>query len=298
MNKAKFTSAIPIGVAFLLAGCGTVVPNLQESGGAGQAVVLVHAIVDGIHCELRHAIYTVDKNDADLAASLNQGVSHVGYLKDWAVQVTLSLQVEEKTAVSPSALWTPNGALSSIFSIGASATGSADATRIDKLNYFYTLKELRASGDCQHSAIPPEQPGSLLIQSDLKITEWLTSHVLLVGTNEVIPRRAAPSGSAGKSATGASDALKSGGTGAPNGFSHEVIFQVVSSGTVTPAWKLIKASFNQSATPFSTSRDRKHDLLLTFGPQDPKLAQTLAPTAQSLHSSALINQNLMRGATP
>jgi hypothetical protein len=297
MNNVKFLSAMPLGFAFLLAGCGTVVPNLPESGGDAQTMLLVKAIVGGIHCELRNAIDIVYKRDAEVAP-LNNGVSHVGYLKDWAVQVTLSLQVEEKTSVSPSALWTPNGALSSIFSIGASVTGSADATRIDKLNYFYTVQELRASGACPSAPSPPEQPGSLLIQSDLKIAEWLASHVLLVGTNEVIPRRAAFSGSPGRSATGAADVLRSGNTGPPNGFSHEVIFDVVSSGTVTPSWKLIKASFNQSGTPFSTSRDRKHDLLLTFGPQDPRLAQTLAPTAQSLHSSALFGQNIPRGATP
>jgi hypothetical protein len=96
-------------------------------------------------------------------------------------QVQLTLTVEEKTAVSPFASWMPNA----IFSLGGSITGSADATRIDKFNYFYSVAELRSRPGCLPGAPAGSHPASLLVQSDLKLYNWLSSLVVTVVTDEI-----------------------------------------------------------------------------------------------------------------
>jgi hypothetical protein len=197
------------------------------------------------------------------------------FLDKWGAQVQLTLTVEEKTVVNPSASWMPNA----IFSLGGSVTGSADATRIDKFNYFYSVAELRSRQGCLPGAPAGSLPASLLVQSDLKLYNWLSSLVITVVTDDI-------------------SAIEK-----QNALSHEVKFEVVSTGTVAPAWKLSRVfSVDQSGTLFSASRDRTHDLLITLGPIDPTMAQTLAPTAQQTFFASQINQSIgnspLKGSTP
>ncbi len=44
--------------------------------------------------------------------------------------------------------------------------------------------------------------------------------------------------------------------GKSQGLTHQVTFQVVSSGSLTPSWKLVRATINPTGTLASTSRDR------------------------------------------
>jgi hypothetical protein len=53
----------------------------------------------------------------------------------------------------------------------------------------------------------------------------------------------------------------------PDTVTYEIKFVIVSSGNVTPTWKLVKVSANTSGTFFSTGRTRTHDLIITIGPQ-------------------------------
>jgi len=48
---------------------------------------------------------------------------------------------------------------------------------------------------------------------------------------------------------------------------YEVKFDVVTSGNVTPSWKLVRVASNQGGAPlFNTQRERTHDLTITFAP--------------------------------
>jgi hypothetical protein len=89
----------------------------------------------------------------------------------------------------------------------------------------------------------------LLIQSDLKLQQWLQDQVLSSASGEVALPTSPDSTPFGK-----------------NVISHEVKFQVVTTGDVTPAWKLIQVNVNQSGNLFELSRIRTHDLTITFGP--------------------------------
>ena len=48
--------------------------------------------------------------------------------------------------------------------------------------------------------------------------------------------------------------------------SHEVSFEVVTSGGINPAWTLTEATINQGGTFLQATRDRTHTLLITMGP--------------------------------
>ena len=97
----------------------------------------------------------------------------------------------------------------------------------------------------------PQYPvTSLLIQSDLKFKDWLYDQVTTAVTGETqVP-------------VGTDTPVKQ------NVLSHEVSFEVVTTGGINPAWKLTEANFNQSGTFLQATRDRTHDLLITMGPGD------------------------------
>jgi hypothetical protein len=157
--------------------------------------------------------------------------------------------MEEKTGFSPSVVYLPHSPLTSVFSLGGGLTQSADATRTDKLSFYYKVSDLLAQEPCK-AGIQEGNDTSLLIQNDLKLSEWLQDYLTPIATQEVQE----PSSKAG--------ILKS------NVISHDVKFEVLSSGNLTPAWKLSNATVDQTGSLFSTSRDRTHDLLITLGPGD------------------------------
>lgn len=238
--------SVPAVLGLTLASCGTYVPNIQEPPfGQGAQQELVQAIVTSVHCEVVNAVvdlYNQSKRYPDLRPIADR-------MSTWGVQMALTLKTRENSTFNPSAVWTPISPAS--FTFGASATLSSEAIRTNILNFYYTVAELRARGPCKTGVQPHSPVTSLLIQSDLKFGDWLYDQVTTVVTGETsVPTL--PSGP-----------LKQ------NVLSHEVSFEVVSTGGITPAWKLIEANFNQSGTFLQATRDRTHDLLITMGPGDP-----------------------------
>lgn len=123
--------------------------------------------------------------------------------------------------------------------LGLGATISSTATRIDKSFAFYTVGELRSDTiDCSHVNHDPLD-GSLLLQSDLRLREWLSDVALAKSTGDLpFIRKSTPPFN-------------------QNAISHEIKFEVVSSGNITPSWKLVDIAANQAGSPlFGGSRDR------------------------------------------
>jgi hypothetical protein len=60
--------------------------------------------------------------------------------------------------------------------------------------------------------------------------------------------------------------------------SHEVKFEIISSGNITPTWKLVRVSANTNAASgfFAASRDRTNDLLITLAPATPPQCENLS----------------------
>ena len=270
MSKTKYVLAL---VALTLGACGTYVPPIQEIGDDHQGEILVQEIVSSVRCEIRNALAQIYWDDI----SSSKGVGRrTAFMDDWGAQVQLTLTIKENSQVNPSISWTPNA----IFSLGGSLTGSTAATRIDKINYFYKIAELRSRKGCTPGPAPGGPfPGSLLVQSNLRLHSALTGLMLPIVTDDIT-------------------AIQK-----QNGFTYQVTFEVVSTGTVAPAWRLSRVfSVDQSGTLFSATRDRTHDLIITLGPVDPTATETLAPTAQGTFLASQINQAIsnssLRGSAP
>jgi len=275
LSRAVFGGAI----LCALAGCGTLVPEIEEFWGSENDVgYKVNALVSQVECELSEGVGYLEKYDQA------HPPSKLGWLKDWAAQVTLTLTILESDALNPGITFnTPlnNGTITygknAITVAQSSATGlggtlSSAATRTDTITAVYRISDLaKAQG---RSCIPPTPNGTLFIESDLKLKQWLLEAMF----PEYMETLHYPSVSSAN---------------VKNGFiSHEVNFKIVSSGNVTPSWKLVRVSANTGNSPFfSADRERTQDLLITLGPVQqgsPKSSPALAPAAQNAALAAQI----------
>ena len=60
-----------------------------------------------------------------------------------------------------------------------------------------------------------------------------------------------------------------GGGSAPDTLTIEIKFIIVTSGNVTPTWKLLRVSANTGSSPlFALGRTRTHDVIITIGPNN------------------------------
>ncbi len=255
---------VPLYAGLLTSGCGLAVPEIQENPAdkvGGEQ--LVQSIVYNVTCEVQDAIYKI-YNDPD------HHRKHT-FLDTWGANIALSLQVEEKSSTNPVVSWLPPSPASAVFSLGASGTLSADATRQDKLNSYFTVAQLKALGPCD----PKTRPGGvLLMQSDLGLEEWLRSNVLAADTGLILY---------------ASDYTD--GFSKTNVLSHEIKFDITDTGNITPGWKLTRVSVNQSGNLFSATRDRTNDLTITLGPTlptpTPKMDSKGKPV-KDVHGNAVV----------
>lgn len=225
-------------VLVTLAGCGTYVPDIEDfPSGPENRNRFIRGIVTNITCELRDAV-----------AKVYTERTRYTFLDNWGVQMTLNLQLDEKSEANPTANWTPPSPASAVFNLAGQSTLSSAATRIDKMNFFFTVPELRDYDKCYDF----ERPGGpMLMQSDLKLYDWIVANLQASATGRNRYSQYKPDGPFGHDV-----------------FSHEVRFEVVTSGGITPGWKLMRVDVNQAGTFLSASRTRTHDLTVTFGPTE------------------------------
>jgi hypothetical protein len=149
----------------------------------------------------------------------------------------------------------------------------------------------------------PAESSPLLIESDLGLKNWLVGAMAFdFALPSTSPQPSAPSTSSNSGGAFAgtfdldkgtfSGTTSSGGKSSPGGskssppgggsksytssggdssfkqdsFSQDIKFIIISSGNVTPTWKLIQLSANTNAPFFGTSRTRTHEVLITIGP--------------------------------
>jgi hypothetical protein len=232
---------IIVGAATLLAGCGLYVPEIRDFANQTSQQQLIQSIIYNVTCEAQDAIDGIYHNPDHPRQST--------FLDTWGVQINLNLQVEEKSTANPTVNWLPPSPTSSVFNLAGTATGSADATRQDKTNSYFTVAELRKLGACPKDSRPG---GILLMQSDLGLYEWLNAQVIAADTHKI-----------------QYSADYSDGPFKTNVLSHEVKFDVTTSGSITPGWKLSRVLINQTGTFLSATRDRTNDLTITLGPTIP-----------------------------
>jgi hypothetical protein len=284
MDRIKFL--IPLMTSLLLAGCGTYVPGIEEplsSPADGQQ--LVQAIAQNIDCEIRDAVGELIRTDKEEYRAGFRKSRQTAWLDTWGVQTTLTLQVNERGGLNPSTKWLPPSPETAIFTLAGAGSVSAEATRTNKIGSYYTVAQIANGTPC----LPQSRPGGLfLLQNDLKLREWLLDIVMLRGTGVTqIPL--------------SKDLIQ-----------HQVTFEVISSGSLTPAWTLTRVLVNPDGSFLEAKRGRKHDLLITLGPADatqlvstpsgPRLARvssSLAGPAANAHLASEIGlavSNALRSA--
>jgi hypothetical protein len=240
MHGVKF--GISLIASLLVAGCGTYVPGLEEplsSPADGQ--LLVQAIAQNIDCEIRNAIGELIRTDKEEYRTGFRKSRQTAWLDSWGVQTSLTLQVNERGGFNPSAKWLPASPETAIFTLAGAGSVSAEATRMNKIGSYYTVAQIASGSPC----LPQSRPGGLfLLQNDLKLREWLLDAVMLRGT-------------------GVTQILLS-----KDVIQHQVTFEVISSGSLTPAWTLTRVLVNPDGSLLEAKRGRKHDLLITLGPAD------------------------------
>lgn len=239
-------------------------PGITEiSGTPGQAQIFIKAILDSIHCEIKNSVQYVISEDQKLAQYQSDHKRIAPWFDDWGMSGLLTLTTAESTEFNPTVTGIPNP-MTMFFTLMGGIDLSAQATRINTLNFYYNVSDLTykekpcpvgPNGD--YIEVDEHLPGSLLINSDLKLREWLTGQLLYVTTEAT--RLDISKGKA---------------------VSQAIRFQIISSGNVNPVWKLSNALVNSSGKLLSGSRNRTHELALTFGPAD-KEAKTLVGNAQT-----------------
>jgi hypothetical protein len=241
-------SAIRVGLLVALSGaiggCGLYVPEIQENPFDGpQGQQFVQEIIENITCEVQDSLYDIYARERQF----DPNYVNLSFMNGWGVTIALTLTIDEKGSLNPLVSWLPTGTPttpSSIFSLNLGATLSSEAQRIEKLNSFFLVSDL-IKNPC---SADERNHGPFILENNLKLEEWLDD-VIQAGVTGF-----------NKFPTDANGPLKS------NVLSHEVKFDIISSGNLTPGWKLKQSTINQSGNFFTASRDRTQDLVITFGP--------------------------------
>jgi hypothetical protein len=241
-----------LAVAIMLTGCGTYVPGIQEITGdsaAGQEIV--QAIVQNVTCEVQNAVNAVIGQDIEDYRSGFSRSRKTTWLDNWGIQLSLTLNIVERSGIDPVVGWAPASPATAIFTLGTGASLSSEATRENKLKSYYTVQELLDRGPCAEASRPG---GPYMMQSDLKLREWLRFNTQLDGSGQVRHPRDQKHGPFKQEV-----------------LQHAVKFVIGSSASVTPSLQLIRVGINQDGTFLSAGRTRTHDLILTLGPVDPDI---------------------------
>jgi hypothetical protein len=315
-NPPRARLASVVVAALGLTHCGIAVPDIKEAWDAdrpadpatGQPAIsataqIEFAIKKRVYCDLKKAVKAVNENSVTNRTADGRVVTTRPLPDSWGAQVSLSLQVDETSALNPGVAFNqvmPNAinafgpgntvTTAQSFSLGFGATLSSTATRIDTFNPYWSIAYLMTDNP-DSVCLPghdfferlhwtPAQSSPFILESDLGIEQWLTGAVLV---DTLLHSEGAPSGgggghgggghgggggSGGGGGHGAGGGGGGGGGGQkPDTVTHEIKFVIVSSGTVTPTWKLVKVSANTTGTLFNTGRTRTHDLIITIGPQ-------------------------------
>jgi hypothetical protein len=264
---------LSLSIGVLLAGCGLRVPPIQEVGDRAEGQRFVDAVVSNIKCELRGAFN-------DLRESYPKGT----FIDKWGVQTTLTLTYDENGALAPSALGTP-APLIGVFSIGGGLNLGSEAVRTETLNAYALVSDL-SKQRCSPEARPN---GPFLLQSDLKLSEWLydIAGASMMNTISIPESQAATSNN--------------------NVIQHEVKFIITTSGNLTPTWKISTVTVNPTGNLLTLGRTRTNDLLITLGPAVEAVVKlenghkvvTAEPSSQAanLHLSSTIGNAINTAVT-
>lgn len=268
-------------LAVQVAGCATVTPDFRTSTQKPQEQWLSEQhLIFHIQCQLASAVGNAVKFDEVNAPNVPED-RRAKWLEQWGAKVSLVLSINNKNNFSPSlSLTNPLENAVTVFnkngnvttgqnrSVGLGFNWSADATRTETIGFFYSFADLKALSIDPKKCKPSIGP---YLQSDLKISDFLMKGLDMSFQPDALLRKS--------------------GESPYTTFTYQVKFIVTTGGNLTPAWKLVELSANQSGNFFSASRIHTDDLTITMGKvetKDGKVVPTLGFDQQ--HLANLIGQ--------
>jgi hypothetical protein len=198
----------------------------------------------------------------------------------WGASVTLKIQVQEQIGVNPGvSLTTPlensvrmfpaggNVVVPQSFSLGLGLTGGATTTRVETISYTYVFTDLiKEVESCKKFET------GFMIQSDLKIEQFMTDKATIVGP--------------GEAATGNREYPPF------STFQDDITFVASYGGNATPTWKFARVTANSATPLIGAARTSTNEVIITLGPvaslATPFAPAQLTPDAQAVHGSSLI----------
>jgi hypothetical protein len=269
-NKLVRLAAI-FSISFSISACGTYTPKIQEFWGDSENAAAMEALVAGrIACELGKAINGLYDNVKDNEVLWQD----YKFFFKWIVQTTLTFTVDEQSTISatPSFISKLHPlAAAETFTLGLSGSHKNQATRVDKVTLTYKVTDFIGAKQfsCENQGF---YKGTLFLQSDLKIEEWLSAAL-----NVAVAQ-------GGQSQVTAHPRFNA----KPEAIQHDVKFLIVSAGGISPTWKLV--DFANGANPLvAAQRDRAQQLLVTMGPPNSQDPDALGPAAQASALASQIN---------
>ena len=240
------TLALGVILAASLLGCGTYVPDVELSKEPNAHAFKVNKIIQHVKCELREAVLAALYYEYENVRQFPDRSRQIKWLENWGAWLTIKFNVVEKGALNPGVTITEPLINAQTFTLGLGGLFSSEATRIDKVEYLFVFSDFIPRGGVVRPPVPCLQQEGILIESDLKIKDWLWSkmfpYFITANIREVPPKT----------------------------LSYEVSFAVVTNANVTPTWKLVKVGV--TGNPFaSIGRTRTDNLTITMGEVDPKL---------------------------
>jgi hypothetical protein len=206
--------------------------------------------------------------------------------------VTITLTFEDQSALNPGvSLMTPlensvrlfptggNVIAPQSFSLGLGASGTANATRTETIQFTYLNKDLFDWGNLWFPTRPnlcEEDNKGVTINSDLKIDEFIYDKASIAGLYNT--------------------QLRTNPDWPPfDTFQEQITFVVSFGGNATPTWKFARIATDQTGTLVSATRTNTDSVTITVGQVTPATAASpaqLTGSAQALHNSGVnANQN-------
>ena len=174
MSAMRAFSACVLAAA--LGGCGLFTPEMQTFWETKDLEKrFENIIVNNVKCEIRNGVYEAKRL---LRARVPFQGNDITWLEQQGALVTLKLAVDEKSALNPGisyANFAPNP-----FSFGVGTANSTDATRTEIVAFTYSFHDLlHERGVERYLGVPCDHEDGVLIQSDLKIKEFIVNKVFL-----------------------------------------------------------------------------------------------------------------------
>jgi hypothetical protein len=235
-------------LAGLVASCGTYVPNVEVSGEPDAHGILVNKVVNLLKCEVGRAVVSALRYDQENVRQFPGRTRSIKWLEDWGAWLTIKFTVTEKGALSPGVTTKDPLPNSQTFMLGLGGLFSSEATRVEQVQYLLIFRDYIPRGGRILEEPPPCQQlhGSILLQSDLKVKDWLDAALypyFITANIRPVP---------------------------PKVLSYDLSFAAVASGTITPTWTLVRVTATGNPLA-SVSRTRTDGLTITMGEVDAKL---------------------------